>query len=178
MVDTLQGAYFQTRGLLLALRAGEPERLVTALAMEAAHTSVEGSFTSAAHGRYLHTAQTLAQQINRPYAQAMVALAHGIAAALEGDWRNGQRLCDEAEHILRNSCTGALWELGTAHRFALWPLMFMGEVVEINRRLPRLLKEARERDDLYEETNLCLAIRTFVRLADDEPDRARAELAR
>src|SRR6185437_4942618 len=66
---------------------------------------------------------------------------------------------------------------GTAHRFALWPLMFMGEVVEINRRLPRLLKEARERDDLYEETNLSLAIRTFVRLAADEPERARRELA-
>src|SRR5262249_27147804 len=79
--------------------------------------------------------------------------------------------------IFRDSCTGALWERGTAHRFALWPLMFMGDVVEINRRLPRLLKEACERDDLYEETNLSLAIRTFVRLAADEPQRARDELA-
>src|SRR6185312_5168379 len=61
--------------------------------------------------------------------------------------------------------------------FALWPLMFMGEVVEINRRLPRLLKEARERDDLYEETNLCLVVRTFARLAADEPQRARDDLA-
>jgi serine/threonine protein kinase len=177
MVDTLQGAYFQTRGLLLALRAGEPERLVTALAMEAAHTSVEGRYTRPRTERYLQTAGALAKQINHPYAHALVALARGIAAALEGDWRNGQRLCDEAEHILRDSCTGALWELGTAHRFALWPLMFMGEVVEINRRLPRLLLEARERDDLYEETNLCLAVRTFVRLAADEPQRARSELA-
>ncbi len=177
MVDTLQGAYFQTRGLLLALRAGEPERLVTALAMEAAHTSAEGRYARPRTDRYLQTARALAKQVNRPYAYAMVALAQGIAAALEGDWRNGQRLCDEAERILRDSCTGALWELGTSHRFALWPLMFMGEVVEINRRLPRLLQEARERDDLYEETNLCLAIRTFVRLAADEPERARTELA-
>jgi hypothetical protein len=177
MVDTLQGAYFQTRGLLLALRAGEPERLVTALTMEAAHTSVQGRYTRPRTERYLQTARALAKQVNRPYAHALVALAQGIAAALEGDWRNGQRLCDEAEHILRDSCTGALWELGTAHRFALWPLLFMGEVVEINRRLPRLLQEARERDDLYEETNLCLAVRTFVRLAADEPQRARTELA-
>jgi hypothetical protein len=177
MVDTMQGAYFQTRSLLLALRAGDPERLVTALAMEAAHTSVEGRYTRPRTERYLQTARALAEQINRPYAHAMVALARGIAAALEGDWRNGQRLCDEAEHILRDSCTGALWELGTAHRFALWPLMFMGDIVEINRRLPRLLQEARERDDLYEETNLCLAVRTFVRLAADEPQRARTELA-
>ena len=177
MVDTLQGAYFQTRSLLLALRCGQRDRLVTALAMEAAHTSVEGNFARRRTARYLQVTQVLADQLGTPYARAMIALARGIAAALEGEWRNGQRLCDEAEQILRESCTGALWERGTAHRFALWPLMFMGEVDEINRRLPRLLKEARERDDLYEETNLCLTIRTFVRLAADEPQRARSELA-
>jgi serine/threonine protein kinase len=177
MVDTLQGAYFQTRSLLLALRVGEPNRLVTALAMEAAHTSVEGSRSRRRTAYYLQAAEALARQVDRPYAHALVSLSRGIAAALEGDWRNGLRLCDEAAHILRDSCTGALWELGTAHRFTLWPLMFMGEVVEINRRLPRLLKEARERDDLYEETNLCLAVRTFVRLAANEPERARTELA-
>jgi hypothetical protein len=177
MVDTLQGAYFQTRSLLLALKDGESDRLVKALAMEAAHVSVEGSFTRQRTQRYLQVARELAQQVNRPYAHALVALANGIAASLAGEWRNGQRLCDEAERMFRDSCTGALWELGTAHRFALWPLMFIGDLNEIRSRLPRLLKEARERDDLYEETNLSLTIRTFVRLADDEPDRARTELA-
>ncbi|MGH7168871.1 MAG: ATP-binding protein, partial [Gemmataceae bacterium] len=177
MVDTLQGAYFQTRSLLLALKVGERGRLVTALAMEAGHTSVEGSRSRRRTQRYLETVAALAQQVNRPYAHALVSLARGIAAALAGEWREGQRLCDETERILRDSCTGALWELGTVHRFALWPLMFMGAAVEINRRLPRLLKEARERDDLYEETNLCLVVRTFARLAADEPQRARDELA-
>jgi hypothetical protein len=177
MVDTLQGAYFQTRALLLALRIGDPERLVTALAMETAHTSVQGSSSRRRTDRYLQATRALAQQVNRPYAHALAALAHGIAAALEGNWWDGQRLCDQAEQILRDACIGALWERGTAHRFALWPLMFMGQVVEINRRLPRLLQEARERDDLYEETNLSLGIRTFVSLGADEPERARDELA-
>src|SRR5262249_28533907 len=61
--------------------------------------------------------------------------------------------------------------------FALWPLMFMGEVPEIMQRLPRLLKEANDRNDLYAATNLCLVIRPFVRLAEDEPERARLELS-
>ncbi len=74
MVDTLHGAYFQTRGLLLALRAGEAERLVTALAMEAAHIAVEGSFTRRRTARLLQVAQALEQQVNRPYAHAIVAL--------------------------------------------------------------------------------------------------------
>jgi hypothetical protein len=71
-----------------------------------------------------------------------------------------------------------MWELGTAHRFALWPLVFMGELAEVARRLPGLIREAQERDDLYEVTNLSLVVRTFVRLAADEPDQARAELGR
>jgi hypothetical protein len=177
MVDFLQGAYFQTRSSLLALKLGESERLVTALAMEASHNSVAGSRSRRLTQRYLDTVDNLAQQVNVPYAHAMASLAHGIAASLMGDWRDGQGRCDEAERILRDSCIGALWERGTAHRFALWPIMFMGDVAEINRRLPRLIQEARQRDDLYEETNLCLVIRTFVRLAADEAQRARSELA-
>ncbi len=177
MVDPLQGAYFQTRSSLLALKLGESERLVTALAMEASHTSIGGSRGRRLTQRYLDAVDNLAEQVNLPYAHAMASLAHGIAAALMGDWRDGQRRCDEAERILRDSCIGALWERGTAHRFALWPIMLMGDVVEINHRLPRLIQEARQRDDLYEETNLCLVIRTFVRLAADEPQRARSELA-
>jgi serine/threonine protein kinase/tetratricopeptide (TPR) repeat protein len=176
MVDTLQGAYFQTLSTLLALRLGEPQRLVTALAMHAAHLSVSGQGVRGRTDRCLRVAEGIAGQFNQPYPRAMVSLARGIVAALSGHWREGLRLCDEAESIFRDSCTGAVWELGTAHRFALWPLMFMGEIVEINRRLPRLLKEARERDDLYEETNLCLVVRTFARLAGDEPELARVEL--
>lgn len=177
MVDVLQGAYFQTRSTRLALKLGERERLVTALAMEAAHISIGGSWSRRRTLRYLDAVEDLARQVNSPYAQAMSFLICGVAASLMGDWRDGQSRCDQAERMLRDSCIGALWELGTAHRFALWPLMFMGDVVEINRRLPRLLYEAHQRDDLYEQTNLCLVIRTFVRLAADEPQRARSELA-
>jgi hypothetical protein len=176
MVDPLQGAYFQTRYLLLALRTGEPQHLVQALAMEAAHASVGGCFSRRRTNELLGAAEALAQQLGQPYPAALVALARGIADALEGRWQSARALCDQAEGIFRTHCTGVMWELSTAHRFALWPLMFLGEVAEIGRRLPALIKEARERNDLYAVTNLSLVIRTVVRLADDEPERARREL--
>jgi serine/threonine protein kinase len=176
MVDPLRGAYFQTRYLLLALRTGEPQHLVQALAMEGAHASVGGCFSRRRTNELLRAAETLAQQVAQPYPAAMVALAKGIADALEGRWESAWTLCDQAEGIFRTHCTGVMWELSTSHRFALWPLMFLGEVAEMGRRLPALIKEARERNDLYAVTNLSLVIRTFVRLADDEPERARREV--
>jgi serine/threonine protein kinase len=176
MVTTVEGAYFQTRGLLLALRAGEPYALARALALEAGHVSTGGGRTRRRTAQLLEAADALAREVGRPYARGLVALSRGIAAALAGDWPEGRARCDEAEGIFRASCTGVVWELDTAHRFALWPLMFMGDVPEMNRRLAVLLKEAQERDDLYALTNLGLVLRTFTRLAADEPERARDEL--
>ncbi len=176
MVDPIQGAYFQSRSLLLALRLGEPGRLAVALAREAAHESIGGTRNRRRTDALLQAAAAVARQQSQPYPGAMVLLARGMAAALEGDWPAGRALCDEAETAFRQSCTGTAWELGTAQRFALWPLMFMGEVAEIARRLPAWIKEAEERDDLYGVTNLSLVIRTFSRLAADEPGQARTEL--
>jgi hypothetical protein len=177
MVDTIQGAYFQTRALLLALRAGEPGRLVSALALEGAHQAIGGRRAWGRAARLVEVAEALAQELDEPYRLAMVSLWRGVAAALAGDWLAGRAQCDQAEGIFRASCTGVMWELGTAHRFALWPLLYLGDLQEIRRRLPGLIKEARQRDDLYEETNLCLVIRTMLRLADDDPALARREVA-
>jgi serine/threonine protein kinase len=177
MVDTIQGAYFQTRGLLMALAAGEPIRLVSALALEAAHASISGNRSLRRTERLLRAADALAHEVGLPYPRAVVSLAGGLAAALRGSWRDALTLCDGAERIFRESCNGVMWELGTAHRFALWPLMFMGEVAELARRIPRLVREARQRDDLYGVSTLVVVVRSSVRLAADEPERARAELA-
>jgi hypothetical protein len=177
MVDTVQGAYFQTRGLLLALAAGEPYALARALALEAAHTSIGGSRSRARTTRLLEAADELTRQVDHPYPRGMVAMARGIAAAFEGRWRPALALADEAEATFRGSCTGVMWELDTAQRFALWALMYQGEIAELSRRLPVLWKEAEDRDDLYAVTNLALIVGTFARLAADDPDGARREIA-
>jgi hypothetical protein len=176
MVNPIEGSYFQSRSLRLALAAGEPRRLASALTWEAAHESVGGTASRKRVAHLLAAAEPLVRELADPYLVGLVALARGLAAALEGNWPEGCAQCDRGAEALRTTCRGVLWELGTAHRFALWPLMFMGEVREIERRLPTLVKEAEDRDDLYEVTNLCLVIRTFLRLAADQPGRARQEL--
>ena len=178
MVDTIYGAYFQTRGLLFALSAGEPFRLARSLAMEAGHVSIGGSHSRQRMARLLEAAESLAQQVDVPYPRGLIATVKGVAAAFEGNWEQAVTFCDQAEAILRGSCTGVIWELDTAQRYGLWARMYLGEVGAIARRLPVLLKEAQQRDDLYAVLNLVLVVGTFVRLAADQPDQARVEIDR
>ena len=176
VVDTIRGADFQARGLLLSLAAGEPSRIARSLAMEAAHTASTGGSNRKTSARLLAMAEDLARRVDDAYASAMVTLGRGVAAYLEGRWRDAQENCDRAEMIFRDQCTGVAWELDTAHAFSLWGLSHLGEIAELSRRWPILLTQARERGDLYAAMNLSTYLMSVVRLAADDPETARAEL--
>jgi len=172
VVDFIRAASFQAKGLLLALRAGEPVRIARSLAMEAAHSASAGSRAARRTARLLRLADALATDVGQPYAQGMVSLAAGTSAYLEGRWNDARINCDRAEQILRDHCTGVAWERATAHSFALWSLCFQGEIAELGRRWPILLKEAGERGDRYFVMNLDTYIMSVVRLAADDGEGA------
>ena len=176
VVDTIRGADFQARGLLLSLAVGEPSRIARSLAMEAAHAASTGGSNRKTTARLLNRASELASRVKDPYASGMVALARGVCAYLEGQWTLAQLECDRAETIFRDGCTGVAWELDTSHAFALWGLSHQGAVAELSRRWPILLDLARARGDLYAVMNLSSYIMSIVRLAADEPDKADREL--
>ncbi len=180
VIHTIQASVFQSRSLLLALSARERRRLVLALGMEAVQEAIAGTKRSRRADKLMDACWELAKDLD-DYHRAMVTLGRGVIKALAGDWPRAQELCDDAnqrllENRLREAHPGVMWEVGTSQRFALWPLVFMGELATIARRLPNLLDEARARDDLYGITNLCLVIRTSVTLARDQPEQARQEL--
>ena len=176
VVDTIRGADFQARGLLLSLEAGEPSRVARSLAMEVAHRASTGGSNRKPSARLLEMAEGLAHRVDDPYALAMVTLARGVAAYLEGRWRAAKENCDRAETIFRDRCTGVAWEIDTANAFALWGLSHLGEVAELSRRWPILLTQVRDRGDLYAAMNLSSYLMSVVRLAADDPVAARAEL--
>ena len=176
IVDTVRAADFQTRNLLLSLRAGEPYRIARALAWEAAHQANAGGPARLRTAKLLRAAEALAERIRHPHALGLVTLAGGIAGYMEGRWRSARELCERAERIFRERCTGVAWELDTAHSFALWSLFFLGEVAELLHRLPLLRKEARERGDLYAATNLGTFVGHLTWLAADDPEGARRDL--
>jgi serine/threonine protein kinase len=176
IVDTIRGADFQARNLLLSLRTGEPYRIARALAWEAAHTSTGGVPARRTTARLIAAADALAQRIGHPHALGLVMLSRGIAGYMEGRWKDGRKFSEQAEAIFRDRCTGVAWELDTAHSFSNWSLFFLGEVAELTRRLPLLLQEARERGDLYAATNLGTFVGHLTWLAADDPQGAERDM--
>ncbi len=170
MVEPIRGADFQARGLLLALRVGEPFRIVRAVAMEAAHEAVAGPSAIVRVEAMLARAAALADPLDSPQAHGMVDLVRGLSSILFGRWQIGVESLARAEELFRDRCTGVAWERATGHNFALWGLYKLGEITDLRRRWISLSREARERGDLYATRYLNAFYQTILALAaDDRP---------
>ncbi|HJW13275.1 MAG TPA: protein kinase [Thermoanaerobaculia bacterium] len=176
MIDTLRGRDFQGRHLLLALKAGDPYRVARAVANEAGYSATRGPRNARWTAELVRTATALAARVGHPQALGVVQVAVGLPALAEGRWKTAWTLAREGETILRERCTGVTWELDTTHIYSLRALFYLGEIAEIRSRLPMLLREARERDDLFAETSLRTRHGYVDHLAADEPETARREL--
>ncbi len=178
MVDTIRGADFQARHLLLALEAGEPYRVARALGLEVGYLATSGVSAHDEVTERLESARRAAEISNEPHAKGFVMLIAGIAAALEGRFDEATFLATEAEDILRTECSGVSWELFNAQYFSLLSLYYLGHFRSLSGRLPQLLKEAEERGDLFAVTSLTTRVAYLARLAFDDPVGAREDVAR
>jgi tetratricopeptide (TPR) repeat protein len=176
LVDPIRGLAFQTRCLLLALRAGEPYRVARSLSIEAGHISIGGSLNHRRAAVLQEAAEAAAERAGHPHSSGAVLASKGVVAYLEGRYQTGHEFLDRAEEVFRTHCTGVTWELDSVRTFSLWCLTYMGEVAELSRRWPALLKDAQERGDLYAVTNLSTYIMAIIRLAADDPETARQQL--
>ncbi len=175
MIEPIRGADFQTRGLLLALKAGEPSRIARALAMEAAHRSSAGTDDPQV-AALLHAAEEIARRLDSPYLHGMIAMVRGAGSILHGQWKPALIALDQAEQLFRNRCTGVTWERDTVHNFVLWALIQRGEIAELKRRWTVLYRESKDRGDLYAATTLTAFYMTMITLAKNEPIESEREL--
>src|SRR5262249_12218536 len=154
MVDHLRGSDFQSRNLLLALRAGEPLRLSRALSIEACYAAANGFRGQKRAQCVIEVAAKLADEIQHPHALAWVLTARGTAAFLDGRWKAGFEWCSQAETMFREQCPGSSWEIASMQLFQHQCLAFMGRFAELARVLPPPLLLAEQRGDLYAATTL------------------------
>jgi hypothetical protein len=176
IVDTIRGADFQSRHLLLALQAGEPYRVARAVALEAGFIATAGPSVRARVDALLAEASALAARAAAPHALGLAQMSAAIAAFCQGRWRDAHTLGDEAQATL-GECAGVIWELDNARLASMWALLNRGELPEVFRRGEHLLRDARERGDHYMATNLRSRLLQLVHLAADDVEGARAEAA-
>jgi serine/threonine protein kinase/tetratricopeptide (TPR) repeat protein len=175
-VDLIRGADFQSRHLLLALRAGEPYRVARAMAFEAAWTSARGGHAGMERAAQIaRRAEELSQRVKHPHAIGLSIWCLGVGAYLAGNWKKAAELCERASEVLRDRCTGVTWELTVANRYRLSSLLHMGEIAEVMRRVPSLLSAALEQGNLFGAMELRTRL-NLIWLAVDDPDKARAEV--
>ncbi len=173
MLDLLRGADFHTRHLLLALKSGERRHVARALAAEAAFSGVSSGRVTKRSARLMERAQQLAEELGDDAALGWAWGGEGLAAYMAGHWGAARESLDRAEQVLLERCTGMTWELSCVQLYQLWALSRTGELGELARRVDGLLREARDRDDLYTITNVTTGWPSLAWLARDEPGEAR-----
>ena len=90
MVDMMRTAAFSARLLRLALDAGEPSRLVRALAIEAMFTASVGRSHHDRAVTLVARARALAERLGQPYPMAMSSMATSMIAIFVGRWQQAR----------------------------------------------------------------------------------------
>jgi len=176
LINTARARELLSRYLLLALKVGEPSRAALALATESAYTATRGWSQIRRVEKLDRTALEVASRVKDPHANGMVhAWACGGALFL-GRWKACWERGQIAETIFRERCTGVAWELDLTHVLTLRGLSYLGRLKELALRLPALIREAQERDDLAAVATLRIRLSYLAHLASDEPAKARENL--
>ncbi len=173
MVDNIRGADFNGRSLLMALRAGEPMRLIRVLAHESMYIASSGGKRNRRSERLLGITAGLAEKYKVPEAQAWALAATGVSNYLQGRFAAANKSIVQAEIIFREKCTGSAWEIATLRMYHAFCLVHMGQIASVARTVRQQLAEALDRGDLYRATNLRLGMLNLAWLTSDNVDEAR-----
>jgi eukaryotic-like serine/threonine-protein kinase len=174
MVDTIRGASFQTRQLLLALDAGEPWRVARALAAEAAFVATEGIGAEKRARSLLTSARALCERVGDARLKGLLAFCEGLTRFLVGDFREARAKVSEAEAQFRDAGLAVSWEAASSRLFSIWSLFYLGEIAELSRRVPAFVRDAESRGDRYAVTSLTVGLANVSKLAEGSPAEARA----
>lgn len=177
LIDFVLGGDFQARHLALALEAGEPFRVVRALALEAAYLAAEGTRSQQRTAEVVKLARDMADRIGDPHAQGLSLMANGMARWHAGGFRDALELCRQAERIFRERCTGATWEIVTSHVFQAAAQYWLGDLPALGRKGAAHLREALQNDDRFAAADLQTGYHVLPQLARDRVAPTRAAVA-
>jgi hypothetical protein len=171
LVDTVTGAYFQTRGYPFALESGDPVRIARGVALEACFAAVGGSRVAPATAQLIARAERLSN--DDAYATAWVATARTTAASLEGRWADAAAPAAMGDRLFESAHAGAVWERTAINWMSCYSAAYLGDMLVLESQVKRRVHEAQQRGDIYSEVAFSTAVANLAWLLRDGPDAAR-----
>ncbi|MEO6773520.1 MAG: AAA family ATPase [Kofleriaceae bacterium] len=175
--DPLLGRTLQAELLRAALECGEPVRVCLALAQEVCYASGSGSRNATAVEAVGARLDALADRIGHPHVQGLARAARGIAAVMNGRWRDARGYLEAGLTMLREHGAGARWEIDIAETYWLQALFYLGDWRELARQGQGLLREAIERGDIVAQLGFRSGTCNMMWLFAGRPDESHAQLA-
>jgi len=170
--DPMIGAHFFITATRKALAGRAPGPAAYGLSIVGAFACYAGEPRRSARGlEQIEQAEWVARACGDVKAEAMCGIARAVAETCLGRWRVGLEGFDEAVRMLEERCFWANWELLIARSTALLTLEKLGDLRELEARVPKLVREGEERGDvaLWVEATLYAAL---LKLSADAPDEA------
>lgn len=150
MVDSIRGAAFAMRSLVLTLAAGDPRRIACALCAAA--------FAAAGmnqHRRLRHLTKAIARaatETDAPEARCYVALAEAAGAYFaDNDWPATRDIAKRGLEMWHAAGRGHTWEADLFEQFVGWGYATAGEHREAADYAEGVLRGARRRGDRFME---------------------------
>ncbi len=171
-------ASLHTQGLRAALSAGEPKRVVRALALESILSATPGPKTKSRVDRLLEQTVSLAKSSTDSDTRGIVNLAIGGTAFLQVRMPDAVAPLVEAEKLFSSRVPKAWWELTTARSLLAWAYMHMGDFRSLKHCLEVYQQDAQDRGDLFLLSSIRSAGLPQLQLAANQPDQAQEGLDR
>lgn len=176
-VDSVRGADFLARSLLRALELGEPTRVARSLAYEACFVSNRGVAAQAKAEARLASATAIARRRGDEYLRALCLGAECIVSFHAARWERSASAAERAEQVFSAQPVGLQREVSSVRFFWAVTQILLGRFDALAGRLPDLVRNARERGDIFSAVNFRSGFPNLLWLARDDEPRAREEAA-
>jgi serine/threonine protein kinase len=175
IVDPLVGVAFQARAILLALRAGELQRVVRAISMEAVFSAFKGRRAWHRTERSLALARQLADRSGTVEARFFAASMRATALYCNGRDLEAVPDLQQGLDLIQNGSTGLVHEQQTGRVFLINSLASLGRFKELQRQQDEGFRQATARGDLYATVMMRVGFASFAWLVKDRPEVAEAQ---
>jgi serine/threonine protein kinase len=173
-VDLIRGSDYQSRHLLMALRAGDRKRIGRALALEAWFLAGLGARRARKVNRLV---QELATDTEDPFFRALAIIARGfVSYYLDNDWKSARHWFEEADQLIIQRFRRQ-YELDATRMMAIYSRIYGGQLAELTHSVPAFALAAERRGDRHMAVNI-RARANIIWLVRDDVAGAQAVLER